>query len=58
MAQRARRGEGGRFGARGLLYTIVAAFMRQTTRPAPSGEARDGQALHLSQEQAGEEEGK
>lgn len=35
-----------------LLYTIVAAFMRQTTRRAPAGEPRDGQALYLSQEQA------
>lgn len=41
-----------------LHYTTVAAFMRQTTRRAPEGKPHDGQALYLSQEQAGQEEGK
>lgn len=41
----------------GLFYTIVAAF-RETTFLAPVGEPHDGQALYLSQEQAGKEEGK
>lgn len=41
-----------------LFYTIVAAFMRQTTRMAPEGEPGDRQVCYLSQQQAGEGEGK